>query len=134
MIPPPPYIFEKQVGLQAGKLGLVRGAFFLKNPSMPPREAEFVAKFEPRVEKLLGEKHPTVHWDIVTYDAVMLVADSLKRAASSKPDDLVKASGAADFQGVLARYRFDADRGVKPEGFDFTFIRDTPSGDLEVVK
>jgi branched-chain amino acid transport system substrate-binding protein len=132
--PPPPYIFEKQVGLQAGKLGLVRGAFFLKNPAMPPREAEFVAKFEPRVEQALGEKHPTVHWDIVTYDAVMLVADALKRAASVKPDDLAKALGSADFQGVLARYRFDADRGVKPEGFDFTFIRTTPAGDLEVVK
>ena len=101
---------------------------------MPPREAEFVAKFEPRVEQALGEKHPTVHWDIVTYDAVMLVADSLKRAASAKPDDLAKAFASADFQGVLARYRFDADRGVKPEGFGFTFIRTTPSGDLEVVK
>jgi branched-chain amino acid transport system substrate-binding protein len=132
--PPPPYIFEKQVGLQAGKLGLVRGAFFLKNPAMPPREADFVAKFEPRVEKLLGEKHPTVHWDIVTYDAVMLVADSLKRAASVKADDVAKAFASADFQGVLARYQFDADRGVKPEGFGFTFIRTTPSGDLEVVK
>jgi branched-chain amino acid transport system substrate-binding protein len=132
--PPPPYIFEKQVGPQAGKLGLVRGAFFLKNPSMPPREAEFVAKFEPRAAQVLGEKHPTVHWDIVTYDAVMLVADSLKRAASAKPDDLAKSLGAADFEGVLGRYRFDADRGVRPDGFDFAFIRTTPGGDLEVVK
>jgi branched-chain amino acid transport system substrate-binding protein len=132
--PPPPYIFEKQVGPQAGKLGLVRGAFFLKNPAMPPRQAEFVAKFEPRAAHVLGEKHPTVHWDIVTYDAVMLVADSLKRAASIKPDDLAKSLAAADFQGVLGRYRFDADRGVKPDGFDFAFIRTTPTGDLEVVK
>jgi branched-chain amino acid transport system substrate-binding protein len=132
--PPPPYIFEKQVGQQAGKLGLVRGAFFLKNPSMPPRETEFVSKFEPRAEQVLGEKHPTVHWDIVTYDAVMLVADAMKRAASIKPDDLAKALAGADFQGVLGRYQFDADRGVKPEGFDFVFIRTTPGGDLEVVK
>ncbi|MEP9376433.1 ABC transporter substrate-binding protein [Aquabacter sp. CN5-332] len=132
--PPPPYIFEKQVGEQAGKLGLVRGAFFLKNPDMPPREQAFITKFEPLVEKALGEKHPTVHWDIVTYDAVMLVADALKRSGSVKPDDIAAALVKADYQGVLAKYQFDADRGVKPEGFDFAFIRNTPGGGLEVVK
>ncbi len=131
--PPPPYIFEKQVGEQAGKLGLVRGAFFLKNPDMSQREKDFVAAFEPRAEKELGAPHPTVHWDIVTYDAVMLVADALKRAGA-KPDDLAAALAKADYQGVLAHYQFDADRGVKPEGFEFVFIRTTPEGGLEVVK
>ena len=29
---PPPYIFEKQVGLLAGRIGLVRGTFFVDNP------------------------------------------------------------------------------------------------------
>ncbi|MBO0765928.1 MAG: ABC transporter substrate-binding protein [Hyphomicrobiaceae bacterium] len=132
--PPPPYIFEKQVGQQAGKLGLVRGAFFLKDPDMPPREQAFIGKFEPRVEQALGEKHPTVHWDIVTYDAVMMAADALTRSGSVKPDDLAAALTKTDHQGVLARYRFDADRGVNPEGFDFLFIRNTLGGGLEVVK
>ena len=30
---PPPYIFEKQVGLQAGRIGLVRGTFFSTIPT-----------------------------------------------------------------------------------------------------
>ncbi len=132
--PPPPYIFEKQVGPQAGKIGLVRGAFFLDGPGATPKQKEFVAKFEPIVEKELGEKRPTVHWDIVTYDAVMLTADALKRGNSARADDFVKALAATKHDGVLGRYEFDKDRGVKPEGFDFQFIRTTPQGGLEVVK
>ena len=38
------------------------------------------------------------------------------------------------YEGVLGTYDFDKDRGIKPEGFDFFFIRTTPSGGLEVVK
>jgi branched-chain amino acid transport system substrate-binding protein len=132
--PPPPYIFEKQVGQQAGKIGLIRGAFFLNDPNATPKQKAFVAKFEPIVEKELGEKRPTVHWDIVTYDAVMLTADALKRSNSAKADDFVKALAATKYDGVLAHYEFDKDRGVKPEGFDFVFIRTTPEGSLEVVK
>jgi branched-chain amino acid transport system substrate-binding protein len=130
---PPPYIFESQVGAQAGAVGLVRGAFFLSNPDATPRQKAFVASFEPAVEKALGEKRPAVHWDIVTYDAVMLVADAIKRGGTSTPG-LLKALGATKYEGVLGTYEFDADRGVKPEGFAFHFIRTTPSGGLEVVK
>ncbi len=132
--PPPPYIFEKQVGQQAGKIGLIRGAFFLNGPNATPKQKEFVAKFEPVVEKETGEKRPTVHWDIVTYDAVMLAADALKRGGSAKTDDFVKALAATKYDGVLGHYEFDADRGIKPEGFDFQFIRNMPDGSLEVVK
>ncbi|MEI9805577.1 MAG: ABC transporter substrate-binding protein [Pseudolabrys sp.] len=132
--PPPPYIFETQVGTQAGKIGLVRGAFFLNNPNATPKQKEFVAKFEPIVEKALGHKRSTVHWDLVTYDAVMLAADALKRGGSAKPDDFVKALAATKYDGTLGHYEFDADRGIKPEGFDFQFIRNTPDGSLEVVK
>ena len=81
--PPPPYIFEKQVGQQAGKIGLVRGAFFLNSPNVTPKQKEFVGKFEPIVEKEMGAKRPTVHWDIVTYDAVMLAANALNRGGGS---------------------------------------------------
>lgn len=132
--PPPPYIFEKQVGTQAGKIGLVRGTFFLTDPNMPQKQKDFVAKFEPLVEKATGEKRPTVHWDLVTYDAVMLVADALKRGGSAKANDFVKSLAAAKLEGVLGNYEFDADRGVKPSGFKFLFIRNTPEGGLEVVK
>ena len=132
--PPPPYIFEKQVGPQAGKIGLVRGAFFLNGPDATPRQREFAAKFEPLVEKATGEKRPAVHWDIVTYDAVMLAADALKRSGSASPGDFAKALAQAKYDGVLGRYEFDADREVKPDGFDFRFIRDRADGTLETVK
>jgi len=132
--PPPPYIFEKQVGQQAGKIGLVRGAFFLDNPNMTPRQKEFVSKFEPPVEKEMGAKRPTVHWDIVTYDAVMLAANALKRGGSANATDFIKALAATNADGVLGHYEFDQDRGIKPEGFDFQVIRTTPDGGLEVVK
>ena len=130
---PPPYIFESQVGAQAGAIGLVRGAFFLNSPDATPRQKAFVAAFEPAVEKALGEKRPAVHWDIVTYDAVMLVADAIKRGGTAAPD-LLKALTATKYDGVLGTYEFDADRAVKPEGFAFHFIRTTPAGELEVVK
>jgi branched-chain amino acid transport system substrate-binding protein len=132
--PPPPYIFEKQVGQQAGKIGLIRGAFFLNGPDATPRQKEFVAKFEPLVYQETGEKRPTVHWDIVTYDAVMLTADALRRSGSARADDFVKALAAASYDGVLGHYQFDSDREIKPEGFDFRFIRDLADGSLEAVK
>jgi branched-chain amino acid transport system substrate-binding protein len=131
--PPPRYIFEKQVGVQAGKIGLVRGTFFLNSKDATPEQKAFIAKFEPLVEKALGEKRSTVHWDIVSYDAVMIVADVLKRG-DVKTEDLLHALAATKYDGVLAHYEFDNDRGVKPEGFDFMFIRTTPNGGLEVVK
>lgn len=132
--PPPPYIFEKQVGLQAGKIGLIRGAFFLNGPDATPKQKAFVAKFEPIVEKATGQKRPTVHWDIVTYDAVMMAADALNRGGSAKADDFIKALAATKYDGVLGHYEFDKDREVKPEGFEFQFIRDKADGTLEVVK
>ena len=44
--PPPPRIFERQVGAQAGKIGLVRAAFFVKSDTNTPAQKEFVAKLE----------------------------------------------------------------------------------------
>ena len=120
---PPPYIFERQVGPQAGKVGLVRGAFFLNNPDATPRQKAFVARFEPAAEKAIGEKRPAVHWDIVTYDAVMLIADN---------------QPAAQIRGVVidpdGQPAAGADRAIKPEGFGFLFIRTTPEGGLDVVR
>jgi ABC-type branched-subunit amino acid transport system substrate-binding protein len=130
---PPPYIFEGQVGREAGQIGLVRGAFFLNNPDATPRQKAFVASFEPAVEKALGEKRPAVHWDIVTYDAVMLIADAVKRGGSNVAD-LLKTIAATNYDGVLGTYAFDQDRAIKPEGFGFLFIRTRPDGGLEVVK
>jgi branched-chain amino acid transport system substrate-binding protein len=132
--PPPPYIFEKQVGLQAGKIGLIRGAFFLNGPDATPKQKAFVAKFEPIVEKATGQPRPTVHWDIVTYDAVMLAANALNRGGSAKSDEFIKALAATKYDGVLGHYEFDSDREVNPEGFEFQFIRDKADGTLEVVK
>ncbi len=132
--PPPPYIFEKQVGLQAGKIGLIRGAFFLNGPNATPKQKAFVAKFEPIVEKATGQRRPTVHWDIVTYDAVIMAANALKRSGSAKAEDFIKALAATKYDGVLGHYEFDSDREVKPEGFEFQFIRDKADGTLEVVK
>jgi ABC-type branched-subunit amino acid transport system substrate-binding protein len=111
----------------------MRGTFFLSNPDSTPRQKAFVARFEPLVEKELGEPSPTVHWDIVTYDAVMIVADALKRGGA-KTADLLASLLSTRYQGVLATYEFDQDRAIKPGGFDFLFIRTTPGGGLEVVK
>jgi branched-chain amino acid transport system substrate-binding protein len=131
--PPPPYIFEKQVGEQAGKIGLVRGAFFIEHPKETAAQRAFIAKFEPLLEKTIGEKQSTTHWDIVTYDAVMLVADALKRGGP-QPDAFVKALAQTRRQGVLGRYEFDRDREEKPGGLDFLFIKNTPDGHLEVLE
>ena len=55
--PPPPRIFERQVGAQAGKIGLVRAAFFLESDSNTPAQKDFVGKLKARVQKDLGEAH-----------------------------------------------------------------------------
>ena len=130
---PPPYIFEKQVGLQAGRIGLVRGTFFVDNPAATPRQKAFVAAFEPLAEREVGERRPAVHWDIVTYDAVMIAADALRRGGA-RTADLLKSLASTSHDGVLGHYEFDADRQIKPDGFDFLFVRTTPDGGLEVVK
>ena len=121
------------MGQQAGAIGLVRGTFFLNNPRSTPRQKAFVAKFEPLVEQELGEPRQTVHWDIVTYDAVMIVADALRRGGA-KTADLLASLQSTRYEGVLATYEFDKDRAIKPDGFDFFFIRTTPGGGLDVVK
>lgn len=131
--PPPPYIFEKQVGEQAGQIGLVRGTFFLEHPNETAAQKAFLAKFEPRLEKAIGEHQSTTHWDLATYDAVMLIGDALKRGGP-KPDGLLKALGSASYQGVLDKYEFDADREAKAEGRSFMFIKTLPGGRLEVLE
>jgi hypothetical protein len=47
---PPPRIFERQVGMQAGRIGLVRAAFFVKSETNTPAQKEFVAKLEARAQ------------------------------------------------------------------------------------
>ena len=116
----------------AGKSGLVRGTFFLSHEGQTPAQQAFIQKFEPYVKAKLGPHH-TDHWDVATYDAVMVLADALKRSGSAKPDDITKALQATHYQGVLAHYAFDADRDAKPEGFKFLFIKDTPTGGLTVL-
>ena len=59
--PPPPRIFERQVGAQAGKIGLVRAAFFVKSDTNTPAQKEFVAKLEARVQKELNEAHDVTY-------------------------------------------------------------------------
>src|ERR1700710_845102 len=53
--PPPPRIFERQVGAQAGKIGLTRAAFFIESDSNTPAQKEFVGKLKARVQKDLNE-------------------------------------------------------------------------------
>ena len=130
---PPPYIFEKQVGALAGRIGLVRGTFFVDSPAATARQKAFVAAFEPLAEREAGERRPAVHWDIVTYDAVMIAADALRRGGAGTAD-LLKSLASTSHDGVLGHYEFDADRQIKPEGFGFLFVRTTPDGGLEVVK
>jgi ABC-type branched-subunit amino acid transport system substrate-binding protein len=104
-----------------------------EQPAATPRQKAFVGRFEPAVEQALGEKRPAVHWDIVTYDAVMLIADAVKRGGTN-PAALLEAIAATKYDGVLGTYEFDKERAIKPEGFAFFFIRTTPDGGLEVVR
>lgn len=132
--PPPPYLFERQVGMQAGKIGLVRAAFFLKSDNNTPAQKEFIQKLEARVKKEINEDHHTTHWDVASYDSIYLVADTLKRSGSVKAADFAKAMAATKIDLVMGHYEFDQDRGVKPEGLSFVFIRNKPDGTLEVVE
>ena len=131
--PPPPRIFERQVGMQAGKIGLVRAAFFVKSETNTPAQKEFVAKLEARVQKDLNEPHDVTYWDVASYDAVRLVADAVKRGGPQAADYL-KAMAATRIDLVLGRYEFDEKRGAKPDGLNFVFIRTKPDGSIEVVQ
>lgn len=131
--PPPPRIFERQVGMQAGKIGLVRAAFFVKSETNTPAQKEFVAKLEARAQKELNEAHDVTYWDVASYDAVRLVADAVKRGGP-KAADYVKAMAATKIDLVLGRYEFDEKRGAKPDGLNFVFIRTKPDGSIEVVQ
>ncbi len=131
--PPPPRIFERQVGIQAGKIGLVRAAFFVKSETNTPAQKEFVAKLEARAQKELNEAHDVTYWDVASYDAVRLVADAIKRGGPQAAD-YVKAMAATKIDLVLGHYEFDEARGAKPEGLNFVFIRTRPDGSIEVVQ
>jgi branched-chain amino acid transport system substrate-binding protein len=131
--PPPPRIFERQVGMQAGKIGLVRAAFFVKSETNTPAQKEFVAKLEARAQKELNEAHDVTYWDVASYDAVRLVADAVKRGGP-KAADYVKAMAATKIDLVLGHYEFDEKRGAKPDGLNFVFIRTKPDGSIEVVQ
>jgi branched-chain amino acid transport system substrate-binding protein len=131
--PPPPRIFERQVGMQAGKIGLVRAAFFVKSDTNTPAQKDFVAKLEARAQKELNEAHDVTYWDVASYDAVRLVADAVKRGGP-KAADYVKAMAATKIDLVLGRYEFDEQRGAKPDGLNFVFIRTKPDGSIEVVQ
>ena len=112
---PPPYIFESQVGRQAGQVGLVRGAFFLSNPDATPRQKAFVARFEPAVEKALGEKRPAVH---TSHHERSPPADG--SAAAPPPGSRRRLR--VEIRGPAGHLRVRRDRAVKPEGFGFLFI------------
>jgi len=92
-----------------------------------------MAAFEPLAAKEMGEPRPTVHWDVVTYDAIMIVADALRRGGAST-EALLASLAATKYEGVLGTYEFDADRTIKSSGFDFLFIRSTADGGFTVVK
>jgi branched-chain amino acid transport system substrate-binding protein len=131
--PPPPRIFERQVGLQAGKIGLVRAAFFVKSDTNTPAQKEFVAKLEARAQTELNEAHDVTYWDVASYDAVRLVADAIKRGGP-QPAGYLKAMAATGIDLVLGHYAFDEQRGAKPDGLNFVFIRTKPDGSIEVVQ
>jgi branched-chain amino acid transport system substrate-binding protein len=131
--PPPPRIFERQVGTQAGRIGLVRAAFFVKSETNTPTQKEFVAKLEARAQKELNEAHDVTYWDVASYDAVRLVADAIRRGGP-RAADYLKAMAATKIDLVLGHYEFDEKRGAKPDGLNFVFIRTKPDGSIEVVQ
>ena len=124
---------KRQVGAQAGRIGLVRAAFFVKSETNTPAQKEFVAKLEARAREELNEAHDVTYWDVASYDAVRLVADAIKRGGPQAAD-YVKAMAATKIDLVLGHYEFDENRGAKPDGLNFVFIRTKPDGSIEVVQ
>lgn len=119
--------------MQAGRIGLVRAAFFMKSENNTPAQKEFVAKLEARAQKELNETHDVTYWDVASYDAVRLVTDALKRGGPQAAD-YVKAMAATKIDLVLGHYEFDEKRGAKPDGLNFVFIRTKLDGSIEIVQ
>jgi ABC-type branched-subunit amino acid transport system substrate-binding protein len=131
--PPPPRIFERQVGMQAGRIGLVRAAFFVKSETNTPVQKEFVAKLEARAQTELNEARDVTYWDVASYDAVA-PGGRCGQTRGPQAADYVKAMAATKIDLVLGRYEFDEKRGAKPDGLNFVFIRTKPDGSIEIVQ
>ena len=87
------------------------------------------------MQKELNESARRDHWDVVSYDAVRLVADAVKRGGPQAAGYL-KAMAATKIDLVLGQYEFDENREIKPEGLDFLFFIRGPSrtAGIEVVR
>ena len=125
---PPPYIFEKQVGLLAGRIGLVRGTFFVDSPAATVAPEGVRGRLR-AARRAGGRRAPARralgHRDLRCGDDRGGCAQARRRAA---PPISLKSLASTSYDGVLGHYEFDADRQIKPEGFGFLFIRTTPDG------
>ena len=121
--PPPPVLFERAVGNAA--IGLIRVTFFAESDKNTPKQKEWLAKFKAYHKEKTGQDVAVVHWYVVSYDGVYLIADAIKRGGSDKAQ-WASAMEKSDFDGILGRYQFDSNRHVKPAGQPMIAIKDVP--------
>jgi branched-chain amino acid transport system substrate-binding protein len=69
--------------------------------SLIPRGTEFEKAYRTRFRQSIVDYAP------YTYDAIMLIADAIKRADSTTPSDITQALKAANYEGITATMQFD---------------------------
>ena len=72
--------------------------------------------------------------ELMAESAACGIAQTVELSEGMSAADFVKAMAATKADLVLGHYEFDADRGSKPEGLNFVFIRNKPDGTLEVIQ
>jgi len=126
--PPPPVLFERAVGNAA--IGLTRVTFFAESEKNTPKQKEWVRKFKAYYKEKANQDVPVLHWYVVSYDGIYLITDAIKRGGTDKAQ-WAAAMEKSDFDGVLGRYQFDANRQAKPAGLPMVAIKDVPGeGDI----
>jgi branched-chain amino acid transport system substrate-binding protein len=126
--PPPPVLFERAVGNAA--IGLTRVTFFAESEKNTPKQKEWVRKFKTYYKEKANQDVPVLHWYVVSYDGIYLITDAIKRGGTDKAQ-WAAAMEKSDFDGVLGRYQFDANRQAKPAGLPMVAIKDVPGeGDI----
>ena len=103
--------FLDQAGEYANYLLWIQSVYF--DPKNNKAQGEFVKKYEDRfstkanLDAALG------------YDGINNVLDSLKRAGSLEPDDIISAIAKLDRDGIIGRYVFDTENHEIKDGPDY---------------
>ena len=88
----PPPLHLREAGRAAGRPDRPRPRHIFRRQSRRDGAPEGVRRrLRAAGRARVGERRPAVHWDIVTYDAVMIAADALRRGGARTADFLTVA-------------------------------------------